>query len=94
MLKPSSMITGTGPLASAGVVSVRSMFTCDVGIGGVVDVADQGFGDHGHVAVLLMHGAHDLPCDLGQICRRAAQDLAIEELNDLRASLRPPLWRS
>ncbi len=27
LLKPSSMMTGTGPLASAGVVSVRSMFT-------------------------------------------------------------------
>ena len=89
-LKVSSIITGTGPLALAGVVSVRSMSTVIVRIACVIDMADERFGDHRNVAVLLLRGADDLPCDSGQMRGNAAEDFAVEELDDLGTALLPP----
>ena len=63
------------------------MFTVMFGIGGVVDVTHQRFGYHRHIAILFLDCALHFPRDLGQVGGHAAQDLAVEQLDDLR----PPL---
>ena len=62
----------------------------DRGIGGVVHVAEEPLGYDRHVAVLFRRGADDLPAYLGQIGGNAAENLAVEVLDDLRTALGPP----
>ena len=84
------MITGTGPFASAGVVSVSWMSTV---IGGYAELSTwptSFFVIDRHVADLLLRGGGHLPLHLGRVLRDPAVDLAVEVLDDLRPPLRPP----
>ena len=58
-------------------------------IGRVVDVPDELFRDDGCVASRSGRRAQDLPLHLGQHFGSSAVNLAVEELDDLRAPLRP-----
>ena len=54
------------------------------GIACIIDMADERLGDDRNVAVPILLDAHDLPCDGGQMRGNAAEDFAVEELDDLR----------
>ena len=92
---PNIIITGTGPLASAGVTSVIWMSTVIAGIGRVVDVADQLLrrrpaGRRRSTFTVRV----TRPGDLRHVLRHAAEHFAIEVLHDLRAPLLPPHRRA
>jgi hypothetical protein len=59
-------------------------------IGGVVDVADEVFGDGRDAIVGSRSGGDDLPVNGGNVGGDAADDLAVKELDELRTALGPP----
>ena len=88
--KPNSIMRGTGPFASAGVVTVSWMSTLICGHARVIDVAHETLGDHRHFADLLPGRLGHLPGHLGHVLGNPSIDLTVEVLNDLRTSLGPP----
>jgi hypothetical protein len=62
----------------------------DGGVGGVVDVADEVLGDGGDSAVSSGRGRDELPVDGGDVGGDAAEDLAVEEFDELGAALGLP----
>jgi hypothetical protein len=66
---------------------------CDERVGGVVDMANEVLDDGGNLAVERVRvpfSTHDLPADGWRVSRDAAEDLAVEELEQLRAPLLLP----
>src|SRR4029077_2505251 len=72
--------TGEGELNVDGDERVR----------GIVDMADEFFGDDGDVFVQFARGADDFPADMRNVRGNPTKDIAIEVPDDLRAALRPP----
>ena len=60
-------------------------------VGGIVDMAEEDcFGDDGDVFVEFARGADDFPADMRNVGGNAAEDVAVEVFDNLRAALRPP----
>ena len=64
----------------------------DERVGGVVDVAGEGFCGDGDVSAGGVFGGCDLPANVGCVFGGAAVDLAIEGLDDFGAALVPPYF--
>ena len=65
----------------------------DGGIGGVVNVADEFFGDDGDVAIEFVGGANDFPLYAGSVGGDSAVDFAVEVFEDFGAALFLPVLR-
>ena len=66
----------------------------DIGIGGIVHVPDELLADHRMLADLRFGRLRHFPGHLRNVLGNAAQHLAIEVLDDLRAALIPPHRRA
>jgi len=62
----------------------------DERVRGIVDVADEFFGEDGDVLVHFARGADDFPADLGNVGRNTSENIAVEIVDNLRAALGPP----
>jgi hypothetical protein len=85
---------GDGAASVGGSGERKLNFDGDGGIGRIVDMAEQSFGEDGDFAIHLFLCADDFPVDSGNTGGDAAVNFTIEECNDLGSALRPPDLRS
>ena len=78
-------MTGTLPVAFAGVVNDDLDVHGDLRVGGIVDMPNQGFGDDRHVAIHSVGGAGHFPLHVRHVLGDAAIDFTVEILNDFPA---------
>jgi hypothetical protein len=62
----------------------------DERVRGIVNVADEFFGDDGDVLVHFARGADDFPADVGNLGGNTSENIAVEIVDNLRAALGPP----
>ena len=82
---------GDGPLGVGGRDEGHLDIDGDVGIRGIIDVADELFAENGVAGDGGLHRFGDGPGDFRNVRGDAAQDFALEILNDFGPALVPPL---